>query len=301
MQAMILAAGFGTRLLPHTLIRPKPLFPILNQPLLLLTIKRLQNLGFDHIVVNCHHLRQQIVAALEDIAGVIVQEEEVILGTGGGLRRAFGLLRNEPVLVSNGDIYHTIDLLELYRQHALGSQAVTLAMHDFPRFNTVRVEDNKIVRFSAATAVGGLAFTGLHVLDPRVIGDITDNSYSCIIDHYRKLLENGEEIHSYRTDGCYWTDMGTPEDYLALHHGLLTGTIPSWQEIGPVAKPYCISASAELGSDLSLRGWASLGNARIGDKCHLERVVVWDEAILPEGSHLVETIVSSTHADEGHW
>ena len=114
---MILAAGLGTRLLPHTLIRPKPLFPVLNQPLLLATIRRLQNLGFDHIVVNCHHLRQQVATALNGIAGVILQEEEVILGTGGGLRRALNLFRDEPLLVSNGDIYHTIDFLRLYNEH----------------------------------------------------------------------------------------------------------------------------------------------------------------------------------------
>jgi len=89
MQAMILAAGVGTRLLPHTLVRPKPLFPILNQPLLLLTIKRLQRLGFDHIVVNCHHLRDQVVAAISEVSGVVVQEEETILGTGGGFAHCF--------------------------------------------------------------------------------------------------------------------------------------------------------------------------------------------------------------------
>ncbi len=88
MQAMILAAGFGTRLLPHTLLRPKPLFPLLNHPLLLLTIRRLQHAGCDHIVVNCHHLRAQIVAALAGLPGVTVLEEETILGTGGGLRGA---------------------------------------------------------------------------------------------------------------------------------------------------------------------------------------------------------------------
>lgn len=117
MQAMILAAGFGTRLLPYTLSRPKPLFPILNQPLLLLTIRRLQQAGCDHIVVNCHHLREQIVAALHGIPGVVVQEEVVILGTGGGLRKARALFRDEPVLVTNGDIYHTVDYRRLYRHH----------------------------------------------------------------------------------------------------------------------------------------------------------------------------------------
>ena len=110
MQAMILAAGFGTRLLPYTELRPKPLFPLLNKPLLLLTIERLQRAGFDHIVVNCHHLRDQIVDLLQDLRGVVVQQEDIILGTGGGLRLALNVFRNEPVLVTNGDIYHSVDL-----------------------------------------------------------------------------------------------------------------------------------------------------------------------------------------------
>ncbi len=289
---MILAAGFGTRLLPHTRVRPKPLFPILNQPLLLLTIKRLQNLGFDHIVVNCHHLRRQIVAAVSGLPGVVVQEEETILGTGGGLRRALALFRDEPLLVSNGDIYHTIDFLEFYRRHVRNGHAVTLAMHDFPRFNSVKVEAGKIVRFAESVDATALAFTGLHLIDPAVLRDIADNGFSCIIDHYRKLLARGVEIACHRTDGCYWTDMGTPEDYLALHAGLLTETIPSWQEIGPVDRPYCLADRVELGVKVKMKGWASIGNARIGDGSQLERVVIWDKVTIPHSSHLVDTIVS---------
>ncbi len=136
MQAMILAAGFGTRLLPHTKIRPKPLFPVINTPLLLLTIDRLKHFGFSRIVVNCHYLREQIVQAVAEIPGVIVQEEEKILGTGGGLRQALTSLDEGPLLVTNGDIYHTIDLGQLYMYHGERGNAVTMAMHDYPRFNT---------------------------------------------------------------------------------------------------------------------------------------------------------------------
>jgi NDP-sugar pyrophosphorylase family protein len=293
MQAMILAAGFGTRLLPHTLIRPKPLFPILNQPLLLLTIKRLQNLGFDHIVVNCHHLRQQIVEVLHGLSGVVVQEEEIILGTGGGLRRALGLLRDEPLLVSNGDIYHSIDFLQLYRNHQERGQPVTLAMHDYPRFNSVTVEDGMIIEFANIVKSGRLAFTGLHVIEPAVLQEICDGGFSCIIDHYRRLLEKGIKIDCYRTDGCYWTDMGTPDDYLSLHHGLLAATIPCWQEIGPVHGPYCLAGRADLGARVTMKGWACVGNARIGEDCHLERVVVWDDVTVPGDSRLIDCIVST--------
>lgn len=298
MQAMILAAGFGTRLLPHTQVLPKPLFPILNQPLLLLTIKRLQNLGFDRIVVNCHHLREKIVVALTGLAGVIVQEEEVILGTGGGLRRALGHLRNEPLLVTNGDIYHNIDLLDFYRRHLDSGHPVSLAMRHHPRFNRVMVKDGRVASFDNRVEFSQLAFTGLHVIDPDILEEIEDEVFSSILDLYRRLLDRGKVINCYRTDGCYWTDMGTPEDYLALHQGLLSETIPCWPELGPVRRPYCIDQRAKLPAQLELRDWVCIGQANIENGTHLERVVIWDDVSVPCGSCLVDAVVSAGGSKE---
>ena len=292
---MILAAGLGTRLLPHTLIRPKPLFPILNQPLLLLTIAKLKALGFDHIVVNCHHLKEHIVEALSGLKGVVVQEENVILGTGGGLRTALKNFRDEPILVTNGDIYHTIDLLKLYHHHKRKNNPVTLAMHNYPRFNTVMVKDGKIASFDNRVEYSQLAFTGLHVIDPAMLQDIQEEASSCIIDHYRTLLERGIEIDCFRVDECFWTDMGTVEDYLALHEGLLTETIPCWQEIGPIRRPYCIAKRAKLPAHFELKDWVCIGEAHIENGTHLERVVIWDDVSIPRGCRLGDRIVSSDH------
>jgi NDP-sugar pyrophosphorylase family protein len=295
MQAMILAAGLGTRLLPHTLIRPKPLFPILNQPLLLLTIKRLQTLGFDKIVVNCHHLREKIVAALDGIQGVIVQEEEIILGTGGGLRKALKYLRDEPLLVCNGDIYHTVNLLDLYYHHVENKNLVTLAMHNYPRFNNVKVKDGKVASFDNRGEYTQNAFTGLHVIEPSVIQDIGSKKFSCIIDHYRKILKEGGKIDCYRADDCFWTDMGTSEDYINLHQGLLMDTIPCWQEIGEIRKPYYIDKRAKLPAHIELKEWACIGEAHIENGTHLERVVIWDDVSITSGSRLVDRIISADH------
>jgi NDP-sugar pyrophosphorylase family protein len=297
MQAMILAAGLGTRLLPHTTIRPKPLFPILNRPLLLLTVERLQNLGFDHIVVNCHHLRQQMVEALQWVSGVVVQEEETILGTGGGLRRALGLFRDEPLLVTNGDIYHSVDFLDFYRHHAASGRSITLAMHDYPRFNGVLVQNEKIIGFGDRVEPGRLAFTGLHVIDPAILRGIVDGRFSCIIDHYQRLLQQGIEMGCYRSDRCYWTDMGTEEDYLALHGGLLTGTIPCWLELSPASGPCYIASRGQLGAEVDLIDWVCLGNACIGKGSHMERVVVWDGVRIPDNSYLRDRLVSADLQD----
>lgn len=293
MQAMILAAGLGTRLLPHTMARPKPLFPLLNQPLVLLTVKRLQRLGFDHIIINCHHLREQIVTALDGCKGVVLQEEEQILGTGGGLRKALDQLRDEPLFVTNGDIYHTVDIIRFHDHHLKGGNQVTMAMHDFPRFNSVAVDGDKIHEFRSNEKLDSLAFTGLHFIEPSVLEDIEADSFSCIIDHYKNILSAGRPIGIYRVDDCFWTDMGTEKDYLALHKGLLTGTIPCWQEASPVCKPFCIDTRTKVPEDLQLKDWACIGNVQICKEINIERAVVWDDILLPPGTVLKDTIVSS--------
>ncbi len=292
MQAMILAAGFGTRLLPYTLARPKPLFPILNQPLLLLIINRLQQAGCDHIVVNCHYLREQIVQALQGLAGVVVQEESLVLGTGGGLRLALDQFRDEPVLVTNGDIYHTIDYKRLYQTHKSKGAAVTMAMHDCPRFNTVAVDDGRICSFDDRTRGELLAFTGLHILEPSVLSAIPENQEYSIIDCYRQLIDQGQLISALRVDDCFWTDMGTVEDYLALHAGLLTGTIPVWPELkGSAQNHFLVADKARTGSGLVLQDWVCVGDAIIGNNTCLQRSVVWDEVTIAEGRRIVDQLV----------
>ncbi len=294
MQAMILAAGFGTRLLPHSLLRPKPLFPVLNTPLLLLTIRRLQNVGCDHIVVNCHHLRGQVAAALADLPGVIVLEEEILLGTGGGLRGALAHLRDEPLLVSNGDIYHTIDFADLYRSHQESGARVSLAVHDYPRFNTVQIEGRRIVGFTHTQAGDCLAFTGLHVLDPEILQDIRPGTFSCILDLYKSMLGAGQTIAALRVDGSYWTDMGTSEDYLQLHAGLLKGSIPCWAEIGEWGKtPFIRPVGTRVAADLELTDWACLGAVEVGDDVHLTRVVAWDGVRIEAGSRISDMLLSA--------
>ena len=292
MQAMILAAGFGTRLLPYTKSCPKPLFPLLNTPLLLLTVRRLQAAGFDHIIVNCHYLREQIVAALAGMEGVTIQEEEIVLGTGGGLRMAMAGMREEPLLVTNGDIYHTVDYQELYRSHDSGLAAVTMAMHDYPRFNKVSVNGSSVIGFDGQKSAELLAFTGLHVLEPEILEKIPlDQEYS-IIDRYRELLAAGGRIAARRVDGCSWTDMGTVSDYLALHGRLLHRDIPLWQEFGRLPETsFLVHDEAARGEGMDLRDWACVGRAQLEEKVVLRRCVVWDGAWVAEGREYCDALL----------
>jgi mannose-1-phosphate guanylyltransferase len=274
---MILAAGFGTRLLPHSALKPKPLFPILGAPLLLATIARLQAAGFDHILVNAHHLRGQIGAALAGLPGVALIEEERILGTGGGLRGALPFLRDEPLLVTNGDIYHLLDFAEIYQAHCRADAPVTMVMRDFPRFNTVTTANGRVISFDRPECRGNLAFTGLHVINPQILSALQPGVFSSIIDLYRQMLAQEKAIRCHDASGVFWTDMGTEADYLALHEKLLSGKIQRWRQLPQPVGARLIARDAHIGANCRLDDWLAIGAATITGGAALARVVVWDD------------------------
>lgn len=287
MKAMVLAAGLGTRLQPYTHQRPKPLFPVLNIPLLLHTVAALHSAGFKDVAVNCYHLGTQIEAALAGMAGVTVFSESQVLGTGGGLRNALAWLGQEPVLIVNGDIYHTIDYSTVYGTHQKGGQVATLVLHDFPRFNKVSVDaQGALIDFSPCEeAVEIKAFTGIHVLDPNLLECIPEASFYDIIDCYRHWMSKGIKIQGLMVEDHFWSDMGTPADYLDLHGRLLTDPLFG------ASSPFCIAGGLDL-EGVDLHEWAAVGEgAQVGEGSSLTRVVVWDGAVVPPGSQLMDTIV----------
>ncbi|OGQ94180.1 MAG: hypothetical protein A2521_05785 [Deltaproteobacteria bacterium RIFOXYD12_FULL_57_12] len=299
MQAMILAAGFGTRLRPFSLIRPKPLFPILGRPLLSITIASLRRTGCATIVVNAHHLREQIRAAVKTEAGIILQVEEEILGTGGGLRRALPHFTPEPLLVVNGDILHDLDLAAIYRRHLASGCDATLVLHDCPRFNTVLVAERGLIHgFSKQAApppgLELLAFTGIHVLNPEILRPIPGSGFYNIIDRYQELLARGGRLRAEVVRDHFWTDMGTVPDYLELHAGLLQGRVAAGPELAAAAadRPFQHAPDVVFGENVRLEEWVSIGaGVRIGDNATLGRVVVWDNAVIPAGAVLHDTIM----------
>lgn len=280
MQAIILAAGYGTRLRPYTDIRPKPLFPVLNRPLLHLLLEQAQGCACWPILVNSHHLAAQVEAALAPWPEVLLQHEPEILGTGGSLRKALNHLENESILVMNGDLYHRIDLEQVYHRHLLSKNDVTLVLHDYPRFNNVTVEGDRVRGFGD-TGGQQLAFTGIHVVDPEAIERIPAHGFYHIIDLYRELGREGK-VGYCRVDGALWRDIGTPADYLQLHAELLAG------ESGWLVDP-----TARIGSGVELAEWGCIGpGAVIGDGARLCRSVVWEDVEVKAGAVCIDAILT---------
>ena len=291
MRAMILASLFGSRGLPYTEIRPKPLFPVLNRPLLLATVDRLRNSGFSDITVNCHHLHGQIADSCRNCDGVFVQYERKILGTGGGLRLACERMKDEPFLVTNGDIYHSIDFLDIYRRHLESGNEVTMVLHDSPRFNTVGISGDYIKTFAQKSGPGLLAYTGVQVINPAVLKDIKKDKFSCIIEYYRELIASGRRIGYIAVDDICWSDMGTPADYLALHRDLLQGQIPVWPELGGEIDNSFLVADNSQCSESCLEGWACVGRAVVEAGARVKRSVIWDGARVKSGELVADAIV----------
>lgn len=295
MQAMILAAGFGTRLRPLSERRPKPLFPIFDTPLLLLLIEQLQQAGCRKILVNCHYLAEQIVEALSPFPEVTVLREEMILGTGGALRQALPLLDDVPLLVINSDIVQNFDLAALYRAHGRTGSQVSMVTHQYPRFASLEVNAAGEVRQIGRDGThlhSKLAFTGIHIIEPEVIGRIPPWVYFEIIDLYQQLIAEGHFPYSSCVLDRYWRDIGTVGDYLAVHADIIAR--PSlFAILGQRLNAFgFISPSATLSENAEIKDWAVVGTgAVIEEDVVLRRSIVWDKARVPAGSILDDTVV----------
>ena len=132
---MIFAAGLGTRLKPITDTLPKALVPVGGKTLLEHVVTKLASQGFDDLVINVHHHADMIIDFLKEKKNfglniAISDERDLLLETGGGIRKAASLLDDEPFLVHNVDILSNADLKSLYNQHLDSKNTVTLLVND---------------------------------------------------------------------------------------------------------------------------------------------------------------------------
>jgi aminoglycoside/choline kinase family phosphotransferase/choline kinase len=223
MKAMILAAGFGTRLQPYTQDIPKPLFQLAGRPLLDIAIQNLIRAGCEAVIINTHHLHEQIEAFTAEQSYSIPVDtcyEPVILGTGGAIKNVENFWDNRPFMVVNGDVYSTIDLNQVYSFHSRHKHPATLVVYDEPTINTVSIDEKSYVvdfgrHIEPITSFAGskLTFTGIQVLDPEILNYIPANVFSSSIDAFKKMMADGKKIQGYIPRGAFWNDIGTPQRF----------------------------------------------------------------------------------------
>ena len=223
MKALILAAGYGTRLRPYSDHTPKPLFTIAGRPLLDIIIGQLEDAGCQAVIVNTHHLHHKIEAFLRARnynLGVFTRYEPQILGTGGAIKNVADFWDDQPFMVINADIVVDIDLKEVYSHHCRHHSPATLVLCDNPEFNSVAVKQNQwVTGFYTPTeravmpSENLLTFTGIQVLEPQVLDYIPQNTFYSSIDAFRKILTGGTNLGAFITPKDRWRDIGTPQNY----------------------------------------------------------------------------------------
>ena len=239
MEAMILAAGLGTRLRPLTDTLPKALIPVRGRPLLAHVMDRLVATGVTRIIVNvCHHA-DQVRAFLERHAPLGVDialspEPDGPYDTGGGLLAAAPLFRKaETLLLHNVDVLSAIPLDRLLAAHRAArerSAGVLVASVAVQARDTSRqllfdaqglmgwenrgtdgaVRESQRVR----EPVGPLrrwSFTGIHALEPAIFGLAERTGRFSIIRWYLDLAQRGYTVQPVDMSPYQWTDVGTPE------------------------------------------------------------------------------------------
>jgi len=293
-KAMILAAGLATRLRPLTHSRPKVLIPIQNRPLLYWLVDFLWSAGAEEVIVNGYHLSDKLVDLVERSyfpIPVNVRLEKVLLGTGGGIGNVADFWDERPFVVINGDILTSIDLREVFLKHESSGAMATLVVKDEPLFNRVQVaEDGRILSFAGGPE-NHLAFTGIQVLSPEILGVIPADIPMSIIDCYLQLISRGEKVMAHVAKEKYWRELGSLEGYLQVHQELFKLRKPPFQGLHVGGRPV-VHESARIGSHTKLHGMVCVGRkCEVDSDVILQESVIWDQVIIKAGCSVRNSII----------
>lgn len=285
MKAMILAAGFGTRLFPLTIDRTKPAIPFLGKPLVGYVAEYIAKFGIQDIVVNLHHQPDSVIEAMGDGSafGVHIdytREEPNILGTAGALDNAREFLKDDTFVIVNGKIITDIDIAAAIETHKKSGAVATLVLkenHKREKFTVVDCEDGYIKQFGPhATPVTKaelrdtehdipvpLMFTGIHIAEPELLEMIPRGVFSdTVTDIYIPHIKQGGKIGAHVGTG-EWYELSTIPRYLDISLAMMGTT------------------NVHYGSNCKMAGAVSVKDS-----------VIWDDVTIGDGASLYRTIVA---------
>jgi mannose-1-phosphate guanylyltransferase/phosphomannomutase len=321
MKAVIMAGGEGTRLRPLTSNAPKPMLPLVNEPMMEHIVRLLQQHGFDEIVVTvafmANHIRTYFGDGSDFGVRMVYATEETPLGTAGSVRNAMDEL-DERFLVISGDVLTDIDLSAIVKSHdenrALATIGLVRVENPLEFGIVITRDDGSIERFLEKPSWGQVFSdtinAGIFVLEPEIFDHIpADRSVDFSSEVFPALLEQELPIFGAIGEG-YWEDVGTLEAYLRVHKDILDSRvrveIPGFEigdgvhigegaEVHPDARvvgPAVIGENCRIEAGVRLGPYTVLGtNVRVRANTDLERVVVHDNSYLGEGVRLRGTTI----------
>jgi NDP-sugar pyrophosphorylase family protein len=318
MKAMILAAGKGERLGPLTQELPKPLIPVANRPLIEYNLDLLKRHGITEVAVNLHHMGEKIRDHLGNGHRFGLQihysPEEVLLGTGGGIKKLRTFFGSEPFLVINADILIDIDLKDLILFHRSRSAFATMVLRPNPdpvRYGTIETDDTGRIREflgKLRTQIRNLRkwmFTGIHLFHPSIFDTLPGKDAFCINrDVYAHWIRSGMACYGYVYRG-YWKDLGIHQEYLQANMDLLHGETTGQEtpcrkaddsrvaEGAALTPPFLIGRGSIIAEDTEIGPYAVIGeDCKVGRGAKITQSLLWAGAEVEAGETIRKMIVT---------
>jgi mannose-1-phosphate guanylyltransferase/phosphomannomutase len=324
MKAVIMAGGFGTRLKPLTIHRPKPMVPVANRPLMEHIVDLVRRHGITELVSILYFQPEQITDYFGDGSAFGVRMQYVTAtadyGTAGAVRNAADLIAGERILVISGDVLTDFDLGALLQEHdARGAEAtIALTSVENPLAFGIVIADRetgRIERFLEKPTWGEVFSdtinTGIYVLEPSALAGVApETNVDFSRDVFPQMLREGAALYGHLAQG-YWRDVGNLNEYRRAHDDVLAGRIGLalrgerreqegavlWGEPGAmVAGEARLGGTVLLGRNVEVGRGATLENvvagagSVIGAGAELRDVVLWEGCRIGAEARLSETI-----------
>ncbi len=300
LKALVLAAGYGTRLLPLTTDRSKVTLPLAGVPVLVRVLRSLRAGGVGSFAVNLHHAPHSVRSALErwgEAAEYSLEPE--ILGTGGALDLLRGFLAGGAFLLVNGDChYGGLPLAAALEFHRRRGALATMVLMEMPPggYRGVRVDREGRLLAVAGRPEGALSpegsrelhFPGVHILEPEFLAEVGPGFSDINRDIYPALIRRGAPVYGFRA-AFDWADLGTPGRFLEVSRKLLLAETPAGIRLGPgcrIDPTAALEAPLELEEDCRVEAGCSLACSLVLRGAALERDVRVRESLVGEGVRL---------------
>lgn len=292
--AYILCAGKGTRLRPFTEYIPKPLIPVLDQPMVFHVLDSLRKEGVRRFLVNVYHRPWSIKRALKTYAqknrvSIRFLHEKVLLGTGGPLRNAKRYLKEPFFLVNSDFLPFGFSFSKMEKKHKGLATLAVRPMKAGEKYNPVGVDKSgKLVRVKHVYGSGGKnhQFLGVQLIEPAVLRYLDDQEVFNVFNGlYLNIYNAGRDVFTYTEKNLFTGDMGTLKGYMNVHQYLLKkNRIQNW--IGKGVKGW---------KDARIGGNAVIGNnCEIGAGSEIRDSIIFPNVRIPAGAVIRNAIVGST-------
>lgn len=314
MKALLLTGGFGTRLRPLTLTRPKHLLPVANRAHILHVFDLLQRHGVDEAVLLTSYLASTFDYLVEVARGrgmtLEVTQEVEPLGTAGALKNAEALTGGETFLVFNGDVLTDVDLTRIVDFHRRADAEATIwltPVDDPSAYGVVPTDaDGRVQAFVEKPPPGeaptNLINAGIYVLEPSVLDRIpSGQTWSIERATFPALVEEGARLFATAVP-AYWMDIGTPEKYLQANLDALAGRFAmeglrlegervaaAGSRIAPDARLSCscLGAGATVEPGATVEESVLLPGVTVGEGAKVRRSVLGEGVVVAPGASIL--------------